>query len=261
MNRFEGKVAIVTGASGGLGGATARRIASEGGKVFCTDVAVDAGKALADEIGSVFLQQDVSDEARWAEVVEAALGHSGRIDVLVNSAGIEGDLHQGGLKTSYADFRRVCAINLDGTFLGCMAVMPHMIEAGTGAIVNISSIVSFMGTPSGLSYGVSKAGVEQLTRSLSLIGCEGGKRVRANSVHPGVIRTRMTDDIIATFADNAGISAKEAEAIVNSGVPYRERGEPDDIANMITYLASDEAKYITGSAFRVDGGWSVTSAG
>lgn len=261
MARFSGKVAIVTGASGGLGSAAARRLASEGAHVFCTDVAADQGAALAQEIGGTFLQHDVSSEARWQEVASAALAYDGRIDVLVNAAGIEGDLHHGKLETSYADFRRVCSINLDGTFLGCMAVMPHMVEAGQGAIVNISSIVSFMGTPSGLSYGVSKAGVEQLTRSLALIGAEGGKRVRANSVHPGVIKTRMTDDIISTFADNAGITAKEAEAIVNSGVPYGERGEPDDIASMIAFLASDEAKYISGSAFRVDGGWSVTNAG
>jgi len=260
MTRFAGKVAIVTGASGGLGGATARRLASEGAYVVCTDVA-PGGAGLASEIGGTFLEHDVSNEARWQDVVSAALSHSGKIDVLVNAAGIEGDLSRGKLDTTYADFRRVCSINLDGTFLGCMAAMPHMMEAGQGAIVNISSIVSFMGTPSGISYGVSKAGVEQLTRSLALIGCEGGKRVRANSVHPGVIRTRMTDDIISTFAGNAGITSDEAEAIVNSGVPFRERGEPEDIASTIAFLASDEARYVTGAAFRVDGGWSVTSAG
>ncbi|HEX7710730.1 MAG TPA: SDR family oxidoreductase [Sphingomonadaceae bacterium] len=261
MARFDGKIALVTGAAGGLGGATARRLAGEGAKVVLTDVATEAGEALADEIGGEFLKHDVSDESRWKEVTEAALRHGGRIDILVNAAGIEGDLHNGKLATTYQHFRKVCAINLDGTFLGCMAVMPHMMEAGAGAIVNISSIVSFMATPSALPYGVSKAGVEQLTRSLAIIGAEDGKRVRANSVHPGVIRTRMTDAIIDTYAATAGLSPAEAEAGVNSAVPFGERGEPEDVASMITYLASDEAGYITGASFRVDGGWSVISAG
>lgn len=261
MSRLAGKVALVTGAAGGLGGATARRLASEGAKVVLTDVSRQAGEALADAIGAQFLEQDVSDERRWTEVTEETLRHNGRIDVLVNAAGIEGDLGNGKLATTYEHFRRVCAVNLDGTFLGCMAAMPHMMEAGQGAIVNISSIVSFMATPSAIPYGVSKAGVEQLTRSLAIIGAEDGKRVRANSVHPGVIRTRMTDAIIETFAANAGIGNEEAEAAVNSAVPFKERGEPEDIAGMIAFLASKDARYITGSAFRVDGGWSVISAG
>jgi NAD(P)-dependent dehydrogenase (short-subunit alcohol dehydrogenase family) len=261
VSRFDGKLALVTGAAGGLGGATARRLASEGAQVVLTDVSTQAGEALAAEIGAHFLAHDVSDERRWKEVADAALRHTGRIDVLVNAAGIEGDLGNGKLATTYEHFRQVCAVNLDGTFLGCMAVMPHMTEAGSGAIVNISSIVSFMATPSAIPYGVSKAGVEQLTRSLAIIGAEDGKRVRANSVHPGVIRTRMTDDIIATFAANAGIGEADAEAAVNSAVPFKERGEPEDIASMIAFLASDEAGYITGASFRVDGGWSVISAG
>jgi len=261
MARFEGKVAIVTGAGGGLGGAAARLLASEGAKVLLTDIAEDAGERLADEMGGQFLVHDVSSPDAWEKVADKALGFTGRIDVLVNAAGIEGDLSQGGLSTSYEEFRRVLSINLDGTFLGCMAVMPHMMEHRRGVIVNIASIVSFMGTPSGLAYGVSKAGVEQLSRSLALIGAQDGRRVRCNSVHPGVIRTRMTDSIIGTFARAQNVSAVEAEAVVNSAVPFRERGSPEDVANMIAFLASEDAAYVTGSAFRVDGGWSVTSAG
>lgn len=259
MKRFEGKVALVTGAAGGLGGATARRLAEEGAQVFMTDLA--DGSALAAEIGGTFMTLDVSDEDAWARIVSQVLETAGRIDVLVNAAGIEGDLAHGKLQTSYADFRRVCSINLDGTFLGCMAVMPHMMERGDGAIVNIASIISWMGTPSALAYGVSKAGVEQLSRSLALVGAEGGKRVRVNSVHPGVIATRMTDDIIKTFSRGANVSFEEAEAAVNSAVPFKERGKPEDVAAMIAYLASSDAAYVTGSAFKVDGGWSVINAG
>ncbi len=261
MERFDGKVALVTGAAGGLGGAAARRLASEGALVVLTDVAAEAGEMLADEIGGQFLTHDVTDERRWKTVTDETLRRCGRIDVLVNAAGIEGDLGNGKLATTYEHFRKVCAINLDGTFLGCMAVMPHMMEAGQGTIVNISSIVSFMATPSAIPYGVSKAGVEQLTRSLAIIGAEGGKRVRANSVHPGVIRTRMTNSIIETFAAGAGISVEQAETDVNSAVPFKKRGEPEDIASMIAFLASEESGYITGASFRVDGGWSVISAG
>lgn len=257
--RLQGKSAVVTGAAGGLGSAIARRLASEGVRVLLTDVA--DGSALAAEIGGLFQRHDVSQESEWASVTALALKEFGGIDILVNAAGIEGDLTQGGLATSYAEFRRVCAINLDGTFLGCMAVMPHMVEAGHGSIINFSSIVSFMGTPSALAYGASKAGVEQLSRSLALIGAENGKRVRVNSIHPGVIATRMTDAIIDTFAASAGIPFAQAEAAINSAVPMRARGEPEDVAAMVAFLASDEAAYVTGSAFRVDGGWSVTSAG
>lgn len=261
MASLAGKVALITGATGGIGSATARRFAADGATLFLTDVGEAAGAALAAETGGTFLSHDVASEQSWADVAKAALGHSGRIDILVNAAGIEGDISQGGLATSYDTYRKVLSVNLDGTFLGCMAVTPHMIEAGAGSIVNIASIVSFMATPSGLAYGISKAGVEQLTRSIAIIGAENGKRVRCNSVHPGLIRTRMLTNIIETYATNAGIPVADAEAGVCSGVPFRAIGEPGDIAAMIAYLAGDEAKYVTGASFRVDGGWSVTSAG
>ncbi|MBR0863510.1 SDR family oxidoreductase [Bradyrhizobium diazoefficiens] len=167
----------------------------------------------------------------------------------------------GGLNTSYEAWRKVISINLDGTFLGCKTVMPSMIENGEGSVINISSIVSFMGTATLIAYGASKAGVEQMTRSLAILGAAGGKRVRCNSVHPGIIKTRMTDTIFAEFATNTGKTDAEVEQMLCSSVLLGKRGVPEDVAEMILYLASDESRYVTGSAFRVDGGWSVTSAG
>lgn len=259
--RLAGKVAIVTGGSGGLGGATARRFAHEGAKVVITDINADAGKAMAEEVGARFVPHDVASEADWQAVLDAATGYNGRIDILVNSAGIEGDFERSGLDTTLAEWRRVMAVNLDGTFLGCRMVVPLMQKAGTGSIVNIASAVSIMGTPTGMAYGASKAGVEQLTRSVAMIGARDGKRIRCNSIHPGVIRTRMTDSIIAEFAKAQSVSEEESEAAINGAVPFGRRGEPDDIANMALFLASDESSYVTGGAFRVDGGWSVISAG
>lgn len=259
--RMQDKVAIITGGAGGLGGATARWLAAEGAHVVITDIGSEAGEALAADIGGRFIRHDVTDESAWLRLIDDTMQHRGKVDVLVNAAGIEGDLAHSGLATSLAEWRRVMAINLDGTFLGCRAVMPAMLEAGSGSIVNISSIVCYMGTPSGLAYGASKAGVEQLTRSIAMIGAQDGKRVRCNSVHPGIIRTRMTDNIIAQFAQAHNSSADETEAAMNSAVPFGERGQPDDIAKMVLFLASDESRYVTGSAFKVDGGWSVSNAG
>jgi 3(or 17)beta-hydroxysteroid dehydrogenase len=256
-----GKTAIVTGGAGGIGGETARQLAAAGAKVLVTDVQESAGKALAGQIGATFVRHDVSDEGQWNAVVQSARAFGGAIDILVNSAGISGDLASSGLATTLAEWRRVLSINLDGTFLGCRTVMPIMLEAGQGSIINISSATSFMATPTALAYGASKAGVEQLSRSMAIIGARGGKQVRCNSVHPGVIATDMHNSILSKLADKLGVTAADVEAQRVSAVPLGRRGAALDIANMIVFLASDEARYITGSAMRVDGGWTVTAAG
>ncbi|MCC6949678.1 MAG: SDR family oxidoreductase [Bradyrhizobiaceae bacterium] len=259
--KLKDHVAIVTGGSGGLGGASARAMAREGAKVIITDIADAAGKKLAAEIGGEFHHHDVSSEPEWIALVAAVKKAHGRIDILLNAAGIEGDLAGGGLSTSYDGWRKVIAINLDGTFLGCKHVMPVMLERGEGSVINIASIVSFMGTPTTIAYGASKAGVEQMSRSLALIGAADGKHVRCNSVHPGVIKTRMTDSIFAQFASNTGKTDAEVEAMICASVPFGKRGVPDDVASLVLFLASDDSRYVTGSAFRVDGGWSVVHAG
>lgn len=260
--RLAEKVVIITGGAGGIGAETARVMVREGANVVVTDIAEQAGNDLAAEVGGSFYRHDVSDEVQWQVIIDKVMGDHGRIDVLVNAAGIEGNLAQaGGLATTLEEWRRVMSINLDGTFLGCRTVMPEMLERGSGSIVNLSSIVSFMATPTAMAYGASKAGVQQLTRSLAWIGAKDGKRVRCNSVHPGIIKTRMTDEIIAAMGKLTNVSSADSEKMLVSGVPFGARGKPIDVANLLLFLASDESTYVTGSEFQADGGWHMVSAG
>ncbi|MEI9965642.1 MAG: SDR family oxidoreductase [Caulobacteraceae bacterium] len=261
MGRLEGKVALITGGAGGLGGQTARRMAEQGARVVIADLADDAGEALAREIGGEYRPLDVSGEESWRAVVGAVDAAHGRIDILVNGAGIEGDFVNGSPETTTLEqFHKVLSVNLDGTFLGCKTVLPVMKRARRGSIVNISSMASFLGTPVNVSYGASKAGVQQLTKSVAVHGSRDGMRIRCNSVHPGVIRTRMLDHIYEQIGQLANVSASDAEQMSLRQVPFGEVGEPDDVAFMILYLASDEAKYVTGSEFMVDGGWHLVDA-
>ena len=259
--RVSGKVAIITGGAGGIGAEAARFLAREGAKVIVTDISEQAGMATAKELGGEFFQQDVSNEAQWHDIVSKVTSRHGKVDVLVNSAGIEGDFANSGLKTSLAEWRRVLSINLDGTFLGCRIVLQKMLEQGAGSIINIASIVYYFASPTALAYGASKAAVQQLTRSMAQLGGANGKRVRCNSVHPGIIRTRMTDNIITQLGRQSNLSAEAAEAAIVGDVLFAARGTPADVANLILFLAADESSYITGSAFQVDGGWHLVSAG
>jgi len=259
--RVKGKVVIVTGGAGGIGAASARLLALEGAKVVLTDVSERAGQALAAEIKGEYFNHDVSVLSDWERITEEVISRYGCIDVLVNCAGIEGSFKEKGLATTIQDWHKVMAVNLDGSFFACMSVMPKMLEKGIGSIILLSSITAYMATPSALAYGVSKAGVQQLGRSFSMIGAKKGARVRCNTVHPGVIETRMTDEILEKLGAGAGISDAEAEALMISVVPFKRRGSPLDVASMVLFLASDESSYVTGSDFKVDGGWLVRNAG
>jgi 3(or 17)beta-hydroxysteroid dehydrogenase len=261
VNRLSGKLALITGGAGGIGEATARLFKEEGARIVLADVAEEYGKKLARELEAEFERLDVTDEGEWTQLVRHIEEQHGRISVLVNAAGVEGNLEAGSPEsTSYADWRRVHSINLDGTFLGCRAVLPVMRRGGTGSIINISSIVSYFGSPLSVAYGSSKAAVQQLTKSVALHGSRDGKRVRCNSVHPGVIRTRMLRDIYVAIARKAGITPEEAERANLRAVPFGEVGEPRDVAYLNLYLASDESRYVTGSEFQVDGGWHLVDA-
>ena len=261
MARVTDKVALITGGAGGLGSATARRLAGEGAMVVLADLADDAGTAIAKEIDGDYVRLDVTSEAGWEAAVRSVDGKHGRIDILVNGAGIEGDFVNGSPETtSLEQWRKVLSVNLDGVFLGCKHVLPVMKRARQGSIVNISSIVSYMSTPSTLAYGASKAGVQQLTKSVAITGCRDGMKIRCNSVHPGVMQTRMIDSIMTQIGQALNISREQAEEGALSQVPFGHVGEPDDVAYLILYLASDESKYVTGSEFMVDGGWHLGQA-
>lgn len=261
MGRVRDKIALVTGGAGGLGSATARLLAREGAKVVLADMADEQGQALAAELGGDYLRLDVTHEDNWAAVAKAVEAKHGRIDILVNSAGIEGDFVNGSPETTdLAQWRKVLSVNLDGTFLGCKHVLPIMKKARRGSIVNISSMASFLGTPVNVAYGASKAGVQQLTKSVAVHGSRDGMKIRCNSVHPGVIRTRMLENIYGQIGQLANVSKAQAEEMSLRQVPFGEVGEPDDVGYLILYLASDEAKYVTGSEFMVDGGWHLVDA-
>jgi len=254
MRRVEGKVAIVTGGAGGIGSATARLLAKEGATVIVTDV-VD-GRDLAREIDGEYHHHDVTSEERWQDIVAGVEKTFGGLHILVNAAGIEGDMTQGTPESaSLKQWKHVHAINLDGTFLGCKTALPAMRKSGGGSIVNLSSIVALMATPFSAPYGSSKAGVKHLTGSVAVHGAPD--RIRCNSVHPGLIRTRMLDDIHATRARTSNISFEESRAMSLARVPMGVLGEPEDVANLILYLASDESRYVTGAALAIDGGWSL----
>ena len=261
MARVANKVALITGGAGGLGSATARRLAEEGGVIVVADLDEGAGAAVAKETGGDYLRLDVTSEDDWRAAVEAVRSKHGRIDILVNAAGIEGDVINGSIEsTSLDEWHKVLGINLDGTFLGCKHVLPVMAEARKGSIINISSIVSYMSTPSTVAYGASKAAVQQLTKSVAIHGCRDGMQIRCNSIHPGVMQTRMIDSIMMPVGQALNVTREQAEEGALSKVPFGYIGEPDDVAYLILYLASDDSRYVTGSEFMVDGGWHIGQA-
>lgn len=246
--RVAGKVAIISGAARGQGAAEAAIFAAEGASVVLTDVLVDVGMAAAAEIDAkhgpgvaVFMEHDVSSEEQWAAVVASTVERFGRVDVLVNNAGI---FQPGGLMTtSEADYRRTIDINQIGVFLGMRAVAPVMVGQRSGSIVNISSIAGLQGTPGFIAYGASKWAVRGMTKSAARE--LAGFGVRVNSVHPGIIDTPM-----AGLFDDLGV-----RAAVDQRIPVGREATPEEVASLVLYLASDDSCYSTGSEFVVDGGW------
>lgn len=255
MGRLVGKVALITGGAGGIGAATARLMLREGAVVTIADVAPH-GSAVASEIGCQYASLDVTCEAQWRRAVDEADRRCGRIDVLVNAAGIEGHQTPDPIAaTTLDEWRRVHAVNLDGTFLGCRTVLPVMERHRRGSIINLSSMASFLTSPTDCAYGSSKAAIQHLSKTVALWGSRDGKQIRCNSVHPGLIRTRMLLSIVHQVAPGAADPGAMADRMARRMLPLGVLGEPEDVAYQILYLASDESRHVTGSAFQIDGGW------
>lgn len=247
MGRMSGKVALVTGAASaaGLGFATARRLHTEGARVMLTDIDGVAVAQRAAELGdgAVALRQDVTDGAAWDATIAAVVDRFGKLDALVNNAGIAVLRWMNELEP--VDWARQIEVNLTSVYLGCRAALAQMRAQGHGgAIANLSSVVGLVGVAGTSAYAASKGGVRAMSKVIALEGAPDG--IRCNSVHPGMIATDMMN---ISAVDN-----EEQHALLTAGIPMKRLGEPDDIGAMILFLLSDEAKYITGGEFVVDGG-------
>ncbi|AHI24784.1 3-beta hydroxysteroid dehydrogenase [Komagataeibacter xylinus] len=255
MGRVSGKVALVTGASRGIGKATALLLAREGAKVVVADLKADEGQAVVAEITNaggeaLFVPLNVAAEDDWKQAMAAIAARFGRLDIAVNNAGI---LYSGSVETtSLADWRRVQSVNLDGVFLGTRYAVEAMKPHGGGSIINLSSIEGLVGDPTLAAYNASKGGVRLFTKSAALHCAKQGYKIRVNSIHPGYIWTPMVQGFTKETPDQAAARQKLVDLH-----PLGHLGEPDDIAYGIVFLASDESKFMTGSELVIDGGYTA----
>lgn len=248
MDRLKDKVALVTGGAQGIGKAIVCSFAAEGARVIIADIDPREGEALAAELpGAVFRRLDVADEAQWIAVLDSVVADFGRLDVLVNNAGITGrtDAKNDPEHTTLEDWRRVMTVNTDGVFLGCKHAIRVMRPNRTGSIINMSSRSGLVGIPHQAAYAASKAAVRNHTKTVALYCAEEGLNIRCNSVHPAAILTPMWEAMLKDEADKEKVAA---------GTPLHRFGRPDEVAAVVLLLASDEATFITGSEFNIDGG-------
>ena len=245
VGRLAGKVAVVTGAGSGIGLATARRFATEGATVVCADIDPDAGGKAAAEVGGLFVQVDVTSEAEVQALFQTAVDEYGGLDVTFNNAGISPPEDDSILTTGLDAWRRVQEVNLTSVFLCCKYAIEHMQATGGGSIINTASFVAVMGSAtSQVSYTASKGGVLSMSRELGVQFARDA--IRVNALCPGPVNTPMLQELFAKDPERA------ARRLVH--VPMGRFAEADEIAAAVTFLASDDASFITASTFLVDGG-------
>ncbi len=251
MDRVADKIALITGGASGIGRATAKRLAAEGARVAVSDINFSGVQATAADIGdgAIALEHDVTDEASWQDVLAKTEEQLGGLHVLVNCAGIVslGTVEE----TTFEDWRRVHAVDLDSVFLGCKHAVPVIARHGGGSIVNLSSISGIIADRNLAAYNSAKAGVRHLTKSVALHCARQGYDIRCNSVHPAFIDTAMLDDILRRGTREEGLERLARQ------VPLGRVGDTEDIAWAIVYLASDESKFMTGAEMVLDGGISA----
>ena len=254
MSEFAGRVAAVTGSASGMGAATARLLAASGATLILMDRDGDGLEAVAQQCRdagapAVTIEVgDVSDSAYCDGAIDRAVAAHGKLDVLVTAAGT---IHRANsLATDDADWRRVMGVNVDGIFFCCRAALRHMTEAGSGAIVNFGSIWGGVGSAGATAYCVSKGAVHQLTRALALDHVEQG--IRVNAVAPGEVRTPMLSAERAAPPSDADL-----QALADATIPMKRLAEPEEIASVVVFLASDAASYITGEIVHVDAGYTA----
>ena len=248
--RVHGKVALVTGGARGIGAASARLLAAEGAQVLISDLDVEAGQALAAEIGptAAFIRHDVSNEDQWRQVIEHVRKRYGRLDILVNNAGI---LIAGSIEeTSLADWHKVMRVNADSVFLGCREGIALMKDSG-GSIINLSSIAALAGRDDYLAYSASKGAVAALSRSVAVMCRRRKYRIRCNTLHPDGVLTDMTRGGFPEGID--------PNRLTIDSDPMNRMCRPEDVAASVLFLASDEARAINGVELRVDSGQMVMS--
>ena len=252
--RVSEKVAIITGAASGLGRADALRLAEEGAHLVLTDINRDDGTLVAEQCNAEFVVQDVGEEKSWSRLIDLTINKFGRLDVLVNNAGIApiGDIET----TSTDQWREVMRVHLDGTFFGCHYGLKAMADSGGGSIINMSSIAALVGISPYLAYSAAKGGIRSMTKSIAMYCREQKNGIRCNSVHPGSISTPMVHAAIESLMGINLLEQDDPEATrIAMGI-----GEPIDVANLVLFLASDESKHITGAELVVDHGATIGQA-
>ncbi|MFP6662576.1 MAG: glucose 1-dehydrogenase [Deltaproteobacteria bacterium] len=259
------KVAIVTGAASGIGAACARALAAAGARVMLSDIDIARGEEAAGSLRAAglvaeFLAHDVCNEAQWAQVVGATIERFGGLDVLVNNAGV----YQGGLleKNSLEEVRRVHRVNVESVFLGMQAAVVAMKPGGRagrgGSIVNLSSVAALCGTPGHSAYGSTKGAVRSYSKHAAVEFGALGYGIRVNSVHPGLIETAMGDKVFDDFVESGlAPSVAEAREMIFGMTVLGRLGAPEEVAQVVVFLASEASSYITGTEIIVDGGVSA----